>query len=95
MPDVSLRTNGADPGTLDALGEAYTRLRTEVGKVIIGQDEIVMQVFVSLLSREMTLRPGDVIACGTSVGALPMRPGMLVEVTIEGIGTLRNTYAPG
>lgn len=46
---------------------------------------------VSLLSREMTLEPGDLIACGTSVGALPMRPGMTVEVTIEGIGTLRNT----
>ena len=48
---------------------------------------------VSLLSREMTLEPGDVIACGTSVGALPMRPGMVVEVTIEGIGTLRNVMA--
>lgn len=49
---------------------------------------------VSLISREMTLEPGDVIACGTSVGALPMRPGMVVEVTIEGIGTLRNVFAP-
>lgn len=49
---------------------------------------------VSLLSREMTLEPGDVIACGTSLGALPMRPGMIVEVTIEGIGTLRNVFAP-
>jgi 2-keto-4-pentenoate hydratase/2-oxohepta-3-ene-1,7-dioic acid hydratase in catechol pathway len=49
---------------------------------------------VSLLSREMTLAPGDVVACGTSLGALPMRPGTVVEVTIEGIGTLRNTFAP-
>jgi 2-keto-4-pentenoate hydratase/2-oxohepta-3-ene-1,7-dioic acid hydratase in catechol pathway len=49
---------------------------------------------VSLISREMTLEPGDVIACGTSVGALPMRPGMTVEVTISGIGTLRNVFAP-
>lgn len=48
---------------------------------------------VSLLSREMALEAGDLIACGTSVGALPMRPGMTVEVTIEGIGTLRNTFA--
>ena len=47
---------------------------------------------VSLLSREMTLEPGDVIACGTSVGALPMRAGMTVEVTIAGIGTLRNSF---
>jgi 2-keto-4-pentenoate hydratase/2-oxohepta-3-ene-1,7-dioic acid hydratase in catechol pathway len=49
---------------------------------------------VSLISREMTLEPGDVIACGTSLGALPMRPGMTVEVTIAGIGTLRNVFAP-
>ncbi|MGG5886537.1 fumarylacetoacetate hydrolase family protein [Falsiroseomonas sp. HC035] len=49
---------------------------------------------VSLISREMTLQPGDVIACGTSVGTLPMRPGMVVEVTIEGIGTLRNIFNP-
>lgn len=49
---------------------------------------------VSLLSQEMTLEPGDVIACGTSVGALPMRPGMEVAVTIAGIGTLTNPFAP-
>ncbi len=48
---------------------------------------------VSLLSREMTLEPGDLITCGTSVGVLPMKPGMEVEVAIEGIGVLRNRYA--
>ena len=47
---------------------------------------------VSLISREMTLEPGDLIACGTSIGALPMRPGMVVEVVIEGIGTLCNRF---
>lgn len=49
---------------------------------------------LSLLSREMTLEPGDLIACGTSVGPLPMRPGMVVDVVIDGIGTLRNVFAP-
>jgi len=47
---------------------------------------------VSLLSREITLQPGDVIACGTSVGAGSMRSGATVEVVIDGIGTLRNTF---
>ena len=47
---------------------------------------------VSLISRELTLLPGDVIACGTSVGVLPMRPGTTVEVVIAGIGTLSNTF---
>jgi 2-keto-4-pentenoate hydratase/2-oxohepta-3-ene-1,7-dioic acid hydratase in catechol pathway len=47
---------------------------------------------VSLMSQEMTLEPGDLIACGTSLGVLPMRPGTVVEVVIDGIGTLRNRY---
>lgn len=41
---------------------------------------------VSLLSQDMTLNPGDLIACGTSIGARPIKPGMEVEVVIEGIG---------
>ena len=49
---------------------------------------------ISLISQEMTLDPGDLIACGTSVNALPMRPGMLVAVTIAGIGTLENPFSP-
>ncbi|SAL57436.1 5-oxopent-3-ene-1,2,5-tricarboxylate decarboxylase [Caballeronia cordobensis] len=45
---------------------------------------------VSLISRDMTLLPGDVIACGTSLGVGSMRDGATVEVSIEGIGTLTN-----
>jgi len=45
---------------------------------------------VSRLSREMTLLPGDLIACGTSLGVAPLRPGFTVEVVIDGIGTLSN-----
>jgi len=47
---------------------------------------------VQALSQDMTLEPGDVIACGTSQGVMPMKPGAVVEVSIEGIGILRNTY---
>lgn len=48
---------------------------------------------VALLSQEMTLHPGDLIACGTSVNLLPMQPRMEVTVTIDGIGVLRNRFA--
>ena len=48
---------------------------------------------IERIGSELTLLPGDVIACGTSIGALPMRPGMVVEVSIDGIGTLRNVVA--
>jgi 2-keto-4-pentenoate hydratase/2-oxohepta-3-ene-1,7-dioic acid hydratase in catechol pathway len=47
---------------------------------------------VSRISHDMSLLPGDVIACGTSLGALPMKPGSTVEVVIEGIGTLSNAF---
>jgi 2-keto-4-pentenoate hydratase/2-oxohepta-3-ene-1,7-dioic acid hydratase in catechol pathway len=47
---------------------------------------------VSLISQDMTLEPGDVILCGTSLGAMPMKPGSTVEVIIEGIGKLANEY---
>jgi 2-keto-4-pentenoate hydratase/2-oxohepta-3-ene-1,7-dioic acid hydratase in catechol pathway len=47
---------------------------------------------VSRLSLDMTLEPGDVILCGTSVGVGSMKPGSLVEVEIDGIGRLSNRF---
>jgi 2-keto-4-pentenoate hydratase/2-oxohepta-3-ene-1,7-dioic acid hydratase in catechol pathway len=48
---------------------------------------------VGLISRDMTLLPGDVIACGTSLGVGSMKePHNRVEVMIEGIGTLANVF---
>jgi 2-keto-4-pentenoate hydratase/2-oxohepta-3-ene-1,7-dioic acid hydratase in catechol pathway len=48
---------------------------------------------VSLLSHDMTLAPGDVIACGTSIGVGSIRDGARVDVSIAGIGTLSNVLA--
>jgi 2-keto-4-pentenoate hydratase/2-oxohepta-3-ene-1,7-dioic acid hydratase in catechol pathway len=48
---------------------------------------------VSLLSHDMTLESGDLIACGTSVGAGAMRADDVVEVEIEGVGVLSNKVA--
>ena len=47
---------------------------------------------VSLISQDMTLEPGDVIACGTSIGVGSMKAGSEVSVIIDGIGELRNKY---
>ncbi|MGB5079671.1 MAG: fumarylacetoacetate hydrolase family protein [Burkholderiales bacterium] len=47
---------------------------------------------VSLISRDTTLEPGDVIACGSSVGVGAMAPGNTVSVVIEGVGTLTNKF---
>jgi 2-keto-4-pentenoate hydratase/2-oxohepta-3-ene-1,7-dioic acid hydratase in catechol pathway len=45
---------------------------------------------LSTISRIMTLLPGDVVMTGTPSGVGPIQPGDIVEVRIEGIGTLRN-----
>jgi 2-keto-4-pentenoate hydratase/2-oxohepta-3-ene-1,7-dioic acid hydratase in catechol pathway len=45
---------------------------------------------VAFVSDVMTLLPGDVILTGTPAGVGPVLPGDVVEVTIPGIGTLRN-----
>jgi len=45
---------------------------------------------ISHVSKVMTLMPGDVLTTGTPSGVGPMKPGDVVEVRIEGIGTLRN-----
>lgn len=48
---------------------------------------------VSLVSRDMTLEPGDIISCGTGPGAVPMKPGDRIEIVIDRVGRLGNTYA--
>lgn len=48
---------------------------------------------VARISQDMTLMPGDVIACGTSVGVGVMRAATnRMEVSIDGIGTLTNEF---
>jgi len=47
---------------------------------------------VSLISQDMTLNPGDIILCGTSIGVGSMKSGSVVEVEIDGVGTLVNRF---
>jgi 2-keto-4-pentenoate hydratase/2-oxohepta-3-ene-1,7-dioic acid hydratase in catechol pathway len=81
---------GLDPAALvvRTLVNGRERQNYPASDMIFGPAELV-----SRISQDMTLVPGDVIACGTSLGVLPMKPGTTVEVAIDGIGTLRNQYA--
>jgi 2-keto-4-pentenoate hydratase/2-oxohepta-3-ene-1,7-dioic acid hydratase in catechol pathway len=47
---------------------------------------------VSLISHDITLEVGDIIACGTSVGVGSMKPGSKVSIVIDGVGQLDNTF---
>ena len=48
---------------------------------------------IAYASSIMTLEPGDVLLTGTPAGIGPLQPGDIVEVTVEGLGTLTNPVA--
>ena len=50
-----------------------------------------LRQLISFASSIMTLEPGDLLLTGTPAGVGPLHPGDVVEVTIEGLGVLRNT----
>ncbi|QSW99824.1 fumarylacetoacetate hydrolase family protein [Haloterrigena alkaliphila] len=68
----------------DVAGERRQEANTEL--MLFDPDEIV-----AFLSRRFTLRPGDVIAFGSPANPGLVEPGDEVEITYEGVGTLRNT----
>lgn len=82
---------GIEPGSLRVRTLVNGRVRQDypASDMILGVTRLV-----SAISHDMTLYPGDIIACGTSLGVLPMKPNTKVEVTIEGIGTLENVFEP-
>jgi 2-keto-4-pentenoate hydratase/2-oxohepta-3-ene-1,7-dioic acid hydratase in catechol pathway len=47
-----------------------------------------------MISQDMTLYPGDIIACGTGLNATAMEDGQTIEVSIEGVGVLSNKMTP-
>jgi len=49
-----------------------------------------LDVIIRYIAQVMTLFPGDLIATGTPKGVGPVAGGDVIEVTVEGVGTLRN-----
>ena len=70
-----------------AVVDGEERQNYPVGDMFFSPAEIV-----SRLSHDMTLEPGDLIACGTSVGAGALQAGDTVEVAIDGVGSLINRF---
>lgn len=78
-----------------SLDLAALTLRTRVNGHVVQEDSAANLIFpfgalVADLARFMTLEPGDVILTGTPADAQPVAPGDVVEVEVEGVGTLRN-----
>ena len=80
---------GLDPATLVVKTVLNDSVRQEYP---ISDMTYSVARLVSLISADMTLNPGDVILCGTSVGVGSMKPGSDVSIEIAGIGRLANRY---
>lgn len=52
-----------------------------------------LDVLLRYISRIMTLLPGDLVLTGTPAGIAPVVAGDVIEVTIQGLGTLKNPVA--
>ncbi len=79
------------------------RIQTRVNGELRQDDTLSRMMFpirreIEYISTFMTLQPGDIIVTGTPTGAGArfdpprfLKPGDVVEVSVDGIGTLRNT----
>lgn len=47
------------------------------------------------ITAAMTLEPGDLIPTGTPAGVGPVEPGDRIQIEIDGLGVLENTFQPG
>ena len=80
-------TDEVDPSGLDI----ETRLNgAVVQRGNTSQFMTAVPQLLEFITAAMTLEPGDVVTTGTPAGVGPMSPGDTVEVTVQGIGTLRS-----
>jgi 5-oxopent-3-ene-1,2,5-tricarboxylate decarboxylase/2-hydroxyhepta-2,4-diene-1,7-dioate isomerase len=101
-----LRVKGADtlcplgPGIVEGWDFRGKRIRTVVNGQVrqdATTDEMKwdMHYLVADIARTITLQPGDVLLSGTPATSRTVYPGDVVEVEVEGLGTLRNHIVEG
>ena len=101
-----LRVKGADtlapvgPGLITGWDFRNKSIRTIVNGTVkqdstTAEMEWDMHYLVADLARTITLSPGDMIFSGTPAFSRTVYPGDIVEVEVEGLGTLVNTIVSG
>lgn len=82
-------TTNIDPSklTIKTILNEQERQNYPVSDMIFPPEKLV-----SLISQDVPLEAGDIIACGTSVGVGSMKPGSNVSIIIEGVGRLDNRF---
>ena len=101
-----LRVKGSDtlapigPGVVTDWDFRNKRIRTIVNGEVkqdssTAEMEWDMHYLVADIARTITLVPGDLLFSGTPAYSRPVFPGDVVEVEVEGLGTLRNHIVEG
>ena len=101
-----LRVKGADtlapvgPGLVTNWDFRDKGIQTRVNGVVkqdstTGEMEWDMHYLVADIARTITLVPGDILFSGTPAFSRTVYPGDVVEVEVEGLGTLSNTIVEG
>lgn len=101
-----LRVKGSDtlapvgPGLVTDWDFRNKQIRTLVNGVVKQDDNTAnmewdMHYLVADIARTITLMPGDMLFSGTPANSRPVQPGDVVEVEVEGLGTLRNHIVEG
>ena len=83
------------PVVTDEVDPAALAIETRLNGTVVQQGNTsqfmtAVPQLLEFITASMTLEPGDVVTTGTPAGVGPMAPGDTVEVTVQGIGTLRN-----
>jgi 2-keto-4-pentenoate hydratase/2-oxohepta-3-ene-1,7-dioic acid hydratase in catechol pathway len=74
--------------------QVETRVNGEVRQSGNTRDFIFpLDLIIRHVSRAMTLEPGDLIPTGTPSGVGPVVEGDVIEISVGGVGTLRNPVA--
>jgi 5-oxopent-3-ene-1,2,5-tricarboxylate decarboxylase / 2-hydroxyhepta-2,4-diene-1,7-dioate isomerase len=101
-----LRVKGSDtlcpvgPGLVEGWDFRGKRIRTLVNGQVrqdatTDEMEWDMHYLVADIARTITLHPGDLLLSGTPAFSRTVYPGDVVEVAVEGLGTLRNHIMEG
>ncbi len=101
-----LRVKGADtlcplgPGLVEGWDFRGKQIQTRVNGEVkqngnTDEMEWDMHYLVADIARTITLHPGDVLMSGTPAISRTVYPGDVVEVEVEGLGTLRNHIVAG
>ncbi len=101
-----LRVKGSDtlapigPGLVTGWDFRSKGIQTRVNGVVkqdstTAEMEWDMHYLVADIARTITLEPGDILFSGTPAFSRTVYPGDVVEVEVEGLGTLSNTIVQG